>query len=396
MPHCIYVFCVHFQFTWWNRECWQRRRKWRWSRESRPKDVESDGEAEKVDQDLESDGEAEKVDKDVESDGEAEKVDKDVESDDEAEKVDEKQTGFLAEIYKIETYANSVTQRVENLLKSQRDALQKLQDVAFAYIDSLSPNTGNDILKVMEKNLTYASRTLFRSSSAARQRQLKMVTVGEVFFQTQGYTNYCGTCCLNNLLGPDNYGNFPISVQEMDAEADRLWLSVFTGDAAVELGSMAVVMRDIEGFYDVTVLQAVARNHSCCIQYVDANIALSLNSRELVKNLCTTDDELLGFIINVTADQHWVCMKVESETTILIDSKEETVQHFNMEQSGDCIKSYIRGWCPRGSQSVTQGSVFVVTRRSTSRDSVPAVMYNKALMKFIVKWNVDYYHRIGG
>ena len=202
------------------------------------KGVKIDGETEKVDKDVERDGDAEKVDKDVESDGDAEKVDKDVESDDEAKKVGkecnkgsakQKQTGFLTDIYQIERYVNNVTQRVDNLLQSQRDALQELQDVAFAYIDNLPPNTGNDILQVIEKNVTYASRTLFRSSSAARQRQLKMVTVGEVFFQTQGYTNYCGTCCLNNLLGPNNYGNFPISVQEMDAEADRLWLSLHRG-----------------------------------------------------------------------------------------------------------------------------------------------------------------------
>jgi len=44
--------------------------------------------------------------------------------------------------------------------------------------------------------------------------------------QVQGASNYCGLCCINNVIGPNDEGAFTFTADEVDQVADSLWLDL--------------------------------------------------------------------------------------------------------------------------------------------------------------------------
>ena len=67
-------------------------------------------------------------------------------------------------------------------------------------------------------NVKYATSVINRQASVKQVRLAGTVP----FMQLQGYSNYCGVCALNNLMGKE-----VISVERMNNIADDLWLRQF-------------------------------------------------------------------------------------------------------------------------------------------------------------------------
>ena len=91
-----------------------------------------------------------------------------------------------------------------------------------------------------------------------------------------GGSNYCGLCVVNNLIGPDVNNVFPVSVQQIDSIADRMWLN-FALDPSVTIHTEIPALRDIEGYYSIEVLTQILEDYGYSLVRLDPNIIDSID-----------------------------------------------------------------------------------------------------------------------
>ena len=102
-----------------------------------------------------------------------------------------------------------------------------------------------DLTKVdiehMYNNLQCIVKEIGQHATAALQRELQ-ISPGHIFQQTQGQTNYCDLCALNNA-----YQSAMFSPTHMDSFADQLWLHNAT-ELCVPLIEPYPAIRETLGF----------------------------------------------------------------------------------------------------------------------------------------------------
>ena len=116
----------------------------------------------------------------------------------------------------------------------------------------------------------------FNKPNVRRLSQVSSQRVCGILMQTQGGSNYCGLCVVNNLIGPDVNNVFPVSVQEIDSIADRMWLN-FALDPSVTIHTEIPALRDIEGYYSIEVLTQILEDYGYSLVRLDPNIIDSID-----------------------------------------------------------------------------------------------------------------------
>lgn len=148
-------------------------------------------------------------------------------------------------------YASRVSTRPHNIIEvvpvennALLSAFNRKVDEFLGVTDSID---GNDLLQ-LNNNIRYATTTLYKRPDHTRLLQVKANWLNGVYMQTQGGSNYCGLCVVNNIIGPNINGEFIVTADEMDRAADEMWLNLAL-DPTVVISTEIPVLRDIEGFY---------------------------------------------------------------------------------------------------------------------------------------------------
>ena len=90
------------------------------------------------------------------------------------------------------------------------------------------------------------------------------------FMQIQGYSNYCGVCALNNLMGKE-----VVSVERMNNIADDLWLRQVE-QLQLSLTEILQCHRDITGFYLLHTIEEAVECYGHCLHLLSANSTTSI------------------------------------------------------------------------------------------------------------------------
>jgi len=81
----------------------------------------------------------------------------------------------------------------------KQDSLVAMHDMVINYIKNQKV-TNAKTYKRIEEHITYASRTLHRTASSQRRREVKTRFTSGLNIQVQGTSNYCGLCSINNVI----------------------------------------------------------------------------------------------------------------------------------------------------------------------------------------------------
>lgn len=188
-------------------------------------------------------------------------------------------------------------------------------------------------------NLRYANNVLFETGEIDRQKQVRLLNSVYGKFQTQGSSNYCGLCCVNNAIGIPDTGPL-VTVQCMDQVADKLWMEMGVNPS---LGFRIPLepMRDREGFYSIEVIQSVLHDHGFDILPVCYSFLLNLPPVDIAVTLTKqlkSEYGIATFIIRPRNSQHWLCIKVNGEQQfVFLDSKLKEPRFLAAEEFGTFI-----------------------------------------------------------
>jgi len=219
--------------------------------------------------------------------------------------------------------------RVVSLVSSFRDIV----DNAFRIFDTLTDVEQHNIMK----NVIEISKLLSCTVSAERQNEVKTVVGGnEIVFQSQGTSNYCGLCCLNNIFGQNSSGTYNFTIQHMDDVADRLLLQLIS-DRNVGLACEISPFRDIEGYYSYEVLQKCINLHGYELFHVNPDQCQKMTVNEFANHVRLLLLDCCGkIIVRQSGHEHWLGVVVDDEERMLVyDSRKPAVVIMNFD-SGCC------------------------------------------------------------
>ena len=171
----------------------------------------------------------------------------------------------------------------------------------------------------LRRNQSYVDTVLFRSASTNRSNQVRTTETHLGRFQTQGHTNYCGLCALNNAVLEAN----PFTIDELNLLADELWVSMLNDPSH---GPVIPVepMRDREGFYSVEVLQSALRRRGYEMLQVNPMTLFNVQPPEVgrtIINELISNFGVCTLIVRLARHAHWISIRADESTSIIMDSK---------------------------------------------------------------------------
>ena len=191
----------------------------------------------------------------------------------------------------------------------------------------------------LNRNDRYAREILFNEVDEVRRLQVKNIATRYGIFQSQGSTNYCGLCAVNNAIGMPTLSSFPIGITEMDNVADRLWLRMAT-DPHHGLLVPVEAMRDKEGFYSVEVLRmALDEKGYEMIQLNPAAISglSDENTGEMIIRQLKEEFGMCNLIIRLSGHFHWINVRASEDYILLNDSSKACVRLISSKELGTLI-----------------------------------------------------------
>ena len=253
----------------------------------------------------------------------------------------------------------------ENIQQTELPILRQIQELFLNILGAREISLPE--MQTMTDNMRYAGQVLFRTASRERQQEISCRNVlGEVV-QCQGTSNYCGLCCINNILGPEANGQFPVTVEEMNAAADEIWTAMAL-NPMLGVTVPLVPMRDREGFYSMEVMQAVLEARGITCVRIQPAVIQHLSGVEVVQNLYELGSRALQFIVRLSSSEHWVTVKCCGELFKLIDSSGPHVRFLSAEQAGEYVKAH----------ALAPGAVYVlVPPESRAHSSLPEGTVNE-------------------
>lgn len=258
--------------------------------------------------------------------------------------------------------------------RSHIASIRHLREAIYATIESGSSLSDQEKAALLY-NVRYANRVLFKHPSRERQLEIRTILSDYGLFQTQGTSNYCGLCCINNIIGPTENGNFPVSAWDMDQIADIMWLEMLD-NPAFGLLVPAEPLRDQEGFYSFEVIQETLAVKNITLIRINNDSLTSLSPSALTELLlCQANTDVCDVIIRLRSSEHWISVRVWRERSLLFDSRDLTPTVL----SQDDIYHFITD------NSAHPGAVYVMMYAHAEQQQVPvhqSTKYLKDSMEF--------------
>ncbi|CAG2238744.1 unnamed protein product [Mytilus edulis] len=229
---------------------------------------------------------------------------------------------------------------------------RKLND----YIEESEELSGNE-QDALNRNMKYANETIGTSASMERRQQISEHIINDIFMQCQGSSNYCGLCVVNNILGPDQHNNFPVTIEQMDELADNMWLNI-ANDPFSTPSFILPVLRDREGFYTIEVLLAALEHNDLTTVRLDPSIVNHSTIEEIWNSLKLYDKEAISLLIRYKTTAHYVAITWRGNCYRLIDSREPSASLISPTQMSCLIKLHCNH----------PGSIYLVQRNATSEE----------------------------
>ncbi|XP_074660589.1 uncharacterized protein LOC141913049 [Tubulanus polymorphus] len=223
-----------------------------------------------------------------------------------------------------------------------------------AFIDlNISEMCGEE-LRGVHDNLLYASTVIGKTAPSHRHIEVRANCDGVMYMQTQGSTNYCGLCAVNNLVGAS-----AISIKYMDSISDALWIGQLLNPG---IGPTCRILppRDLEGFYSMDVIEDCLERLHCEVINIVAGVGSSESDEELLLLLesafgGSAGTCIMSLLIKTARSDHWVVVRRgASKRFYLLDSR----QARPVELSNSYCLDYLR------IQSIS-GAVYAVRSRQT-------------------------------
>jgi hypothetical protein len=225
-----------------------------------------------------------------------------------------------------------------NVTRVQYDEMQKLHS-------TLQTIQSDSSISVEERanatrNSTYATNVLFQHAADNRLALVKTHMSPYGHFQTQGNTNFCGLCCINNALGVTATGALPFAATDLDAIADTMWLSM--ANNTVGLTEELEPQRDREGYYTWEVLSTALGTKGYTCRHIDEQVIVKdISPKEVCANILNHVIPV-RLLIRLVHSQHWVTVKVIHGSIILLDSSKPSPRKLTDEQLGQYVTASVK------------------------------------------------------
>jgi len=183
-------------------------------------------------------------------------------------------------------------------------------------------------------NIKRTAQLITRSVDSSRLQQIRTVVGSNgIPIQVQGISNYCGLCCINNLLGPDNDGHYTYSAAEMDNVADGLWLTLLR-DTQLAVPRTLVQLRDLEGFYSYDVMHKCLQLKGFELLPCNSLLVEHFSADDFLRNVPAVSDSttIKKLLIREHGHEHWVAVHVTSDSVYVFDSTKQSVEILELQQ----------------------------------------------------------------
>ena len=156
----------------------------------------------------------------------------------------------------------------------------------------------------------------------------------------------------------------PVSVQEMDAVSDELWVRM-AENPALGLTCMIEIMRDREGFYSVEVLNEILKRKGYCLVQIDHRTLQGLPGKDIGVLVVENISQECGFVALIVREknhEHWLTMTVDDGEIIVRNSNANAPIIIDFYGLGRLIKE----------NSLLPGSVYFIKKNGDTTSSKQA------------------------
>lgn len=234
----------------------------------------------------------------------------------------------------LDTMRNLCNKICSNELFAQWRMLCEALQEALQVIEELP----EDAKKALIANLNYANDVLFEEPGVARKLQVRTVNTKYGPFETQGFSNYCGLCAVNNAIRDFSAASFAIS--DLNKIADSLWMDMLI-NPSYGVTQTGEPMRDREGFYSVEVIRSAQEIRGFEMISLNPQSILGLTSSDVGHTVASTLQNSYGnvrMIIKPSDEQHWISIKEIVGGFLLMDSKKSQPSYLNTREMGSIVR----------------------------------------------------------
>lgn len=247
-------------------------------------------------------------------------------------------TKSFLELQPRETYLQALMTMQDRIEIPQ---IKLIYDIASAIISSESAMSAEESVAFLY-NLRYANSVLYRQANYQRQMEIKTHMSPFGLFQSQGTSNYCGLCTINNIMGPAENGSFPVSVHEMDNTADLMWINMID-NPALGILERAEPLRDREGFYSYEVISALLEARGISLARISADAIEDLPPTEVhLLLLHQAKAEACDLLVRLKSSAHWLAIRVMRDRIFIMDSRQIQPSPLSIEDAAHFIKGHSR------------------------------------------------------
>lgn len=186
-------------------------------------------------------------------------------------------------------------------------------------------------------NLNYVKEVLFEEPTKVRKSEVGTVHTKYGPFETQGFSNFCGLCAVNNVIR-DFSASF--AIDDLNRNADALWINMLI-NPSYGLSQKGEPMRDREGFYSVEVLRSALGSKGFEMITLNPQSIIGLTSThvgQIIANTLETSYGNVRMIIKPSHQQHWVSIKEMNGGFLLMDSKKSQPRYLNTQEMGLIVR----------------------------------------------------------
>ena len=168
--------------------------------------------------------------------------------------------------------------------------------------------------------MIYAAEVITATSQSTEQ--LTSAIIDNVYFQCQGYTSFCGLCCLNNM-----YEETVFTSSKLDEMANKIWYT-YRDELGINPTESIQECRSCSGDYSIDVLlNAITEKGDTCenLTLTTKQMVASQNSVLLLQQFINSQP--LPFVsLFKERGYYYVCIHITSNGQYLcLDSKKKEV-----------------------------------------------------------------------
>ena len=191
----------------------------------------------------------------------------------------------------------------------------------------------------LSTNIRYAACVIGHQVPKNVQNHLHILN-SPIWMQSQGQSNLCGLCALNNL-----YGKTVSCTYQLDDIADEMWLRQFS-DIGLKITDRVQPLRSTVGDYAFHVLDKVVEINGDSLVCLTPKIRSLLDGRhstsstDQLLDILNCEQQFRNSFLVVEKHYHYICIHIESQphTIGLVDSKQNKAKVISVHQLSQYLK----------------------------------------------------------